>query len=56
MANLMRGVAMHNAALIHQHLSRRMDVHSLQEQQPAPGFYNNIIVRPLLIASLSFTP
>lgn len=44
---LMRGVAMHNASLIHQHLSRRMDVHSLQEQQPAPGFFSNIIVSHL---------
>ncbi len=57
MSNLMRSVAMNNAALIHQHLSRRMDVHSMQEQQPPPGFYSSIIVsclcsqRSLCIAS-----
>jgi hypothetical protein len=43
-STLMRGVAMHNAKLLHQHNSRRMDVHSLQDQQPPAGFYTKIMV------------
>lgn len=45
---LMRGIALHNTLLIHQHSARRMDggPHSPPDQQPPPpGFYQNILVR-----------
>jgi len=43
----MRGVALHNARLIHQHSMHRMDAtpNSLQPQQPPQGFYANLVVR-----------
>jgi hypothetical protein len=45
---LMRGIALHNTLLIHQHSARRMDggPHSPPDPQPPPaGFYQNILVR-----------
>ena len=47
---LMKGIALHNTLLIHQHSSCRMDggPHSAPDQKPPPpGFYQTILVQPL---------
>lgn len=51
----MRGVALHNALLMHQHSMHRMDAtpSSLQPQQPPPGFYANLMVSTPALHTLS---
>lgn len=48
-SNLMRTIALHNAMLIHQHHSHRMDLppNAPQAQQPQPlRTYTTLLVRP----------
>ena len=46
-SNLMKSIALHNAMLLHQHHSHRMDTppNSLQPLQPPAGVYKNLLVR-----------